>query len=102
MDHGLKRLETSLGGLVLGLSCLARGKGGKGEGGKGEGGKGVVRANADSVSQGTVKTALDSGKEIFGIFCSIPTPMGTSPIDKGCIWGQGNPLRTVRPRLRLQ
>lgn len=42
----------------------------------------MVRANADSVSQGTVKTALDSGKEIFGIFCPIPTPVGTSPIDK--------------------
>lgn len=48
-----------------------------------------------------VKTALDSGKETFGIFFALtPTPMCKLSMDKGCILRQGTPLRTGHPRLR--
>lgn len=49
------------------LSFWAQGKEGKGT-------RERVEVNADKVSQWTFKTALDSGKESFGIFCLLPTP----------------------------
>lgn len=57
------------------------------------------KGNADSVPQGTLKTAVDCGKETFGIFAH-PNPVCKLPTDRGCIRGQGNPLRTGHPRLR--
>lgn len=58
---------------------------GTGQGGKGQG-WGTV--NADSVSQGTWKTAADSGKETFGIFCPIPSPCANSPQIQGAFRGK--------------
>lgn len=68
VDHGPESLETtSLGGGVLRLSLPGPGQGGKREEGVWVG-AGMLTMSPSGLFWRDVKTALDSGKETFGIF----------------------------------
>lgn len=57
------------------------------------------KGRADSAPQGTLKTAVDCGKETVSIFAPFQ-PRVQTPHRQRVHSGQGNPLRTGHPRLR--